>query len=68
MDPGRGVSVVLAPLANILNAKKSLNNLKVIYFSTAQVFNGATEDATLSDISGISPNNYYGYFMLLVKE
>ena len=30
MDPGRGVSVVLTPLANILNAKKSLNKLKVI--------------------------------------
>ena len=62
MDPGGGVSVVLAPLANILNAKKSLKNLKIIYFSTAQVFNAVTEDATLTDESVISPNNYYGLF------
>lgn len=62
MNPKMGVDIVLGPLANILNAKKHLKNMKIIYFSTAQVFNSVGPEKTISNKTGISPNNYYGLF------
>lgn len=60
-NPGTGINVALGSLGHILNAKKKLPNLKVVYFSTAQIFN-ATADKTITNQTNNAPNNYYGLF------
>lgn len=61
-NPSSGLEVVLGPLSKILEAKKSLERLKVIYFSTAQVFNLIDPDLIISDLTYPKPNNYYGLY------
>ncbi|MDA7592282.1 NAD(P)-dependent oxidoreductase [Rhodobacteraceae bacterium] len=68
MEPNRGLSIVLEPLINILNAKKRLKSLKIIYFSTAQVYNNIPSEETITDNSIINPNNYYGIFHVFGEQ
>jgi nucleoside-diphosphate-sugar epimerase len=61
-DPGNSVNIVLSNLGHILNAKKKLSNLKIVYFSTAQIFNAVPQEETITDQTNNAPNNYYGLF------
>ena len=61
-NPGTSVNIVLSCLGHILNAKKKLPNLKIIYFSTAQIFNAVAQEKTITDQTNNVPNNYYGLF------
>ena len=60
-NPGNGINVALVSLGHILNAKKKLPNLKIIYFSTAQIFNSVVEE-NITNQTNNAPNNYYGLF------
>ena len=61
-NPGTSVNIVLSHLGHILNAKKKLSNLKIIYFSTAQIFNSVPQEETITDLTNNATNNYYGLF------
>lgn len=59
-EPGLSINVVLMPLINILNAKRILKKLKIIYFSTAQIFNGVPWGKLVDHDTRPKSNNYYG--------
>lgn len=62
INPGIGVTAVLGPLGNILSAKEKLPNLKIIYLSTAQIFNAVPPSENVTTLTEVRPNNYYGLF------
>ncbi len=63
-NPGTSVKIILGPLGHILRAKSNLPKLKLIYFSTAQVFNSVAQEKTITNNTDCAPNNYYGLFHL----
>lgn len=61
-NPGSSINIVLGSLGHILSAKKKLPKLKIIYFSTAQVFNSIAQEEIVTNHTNYAPNNYYGLF------
>lgn len=67
-NPRRAAQIVIEPLISLLRAKNRLPETRLVYFSTAQVFNGLPRDVTIDDASHSSPNNHYGLFHLFAEQ